>query len=117
MNKLFCVSCGFKILYEVTKPKFCSSCGENVSSISSGRVKEKEEGGPSPNIDIEKLKRDVVIEKSSGKLDVKDLWANAASPMGDSIEKRAASKDPEGQQLLDQTIQDCASSRMKDIDE
>jgi len=117
MNKVFCVSCGFKILYEIAKPKFCSSCGESVASISSGTVKQKEESGPSPNIDINKLKRDVIIEKSSGSVDIKDLWANANGPIGDSIEKRAASKDPEGQTLLDQTIRDCSSSRMKDIDE
>ena len=28
MNKVFCGACGFKILYEVSKPKFCSSCGQ-----------------------------------------------------------------------------------------
>jgi len=113
MNKLFCVSCGFKILYEVAKPKFCSSCGESVSSISSGKTKEEE---PEAKININKLKADVIIEKSSGGVDVKDLWSSASAPAAD-MEGRGASPDPEGQDLLDQTIKDCSSSRMKDINE
>ena len=44
MNKVFCVSCGFKILYEINKPKFCSSCGEPIGSVSSSaKVEEVEE--------------------------------------------------------------------------
>jgi len=45
------------------------------------------------------------------------LWANSNGPIGGSVEGRAASKDPEGKDLLDQTLKDCASSRMRDIDE
>jgi|TARA_R110002020_G_scaffold33403_1_gene101743 hypothetical protein len=114
MNKLFCVSCGFKILYEVTKPKFCSSCGESVTSISSGKTKEEKDDS-SVDINIEKLKQDVVIEKSTGGLDVKNLWANASGPS--NVEPRSESPDPQGKDLLDKTIQDCSSSRMRDINE
>jgi len=117
MNKLFCVSCGFKILYEVTKPKFCSSCGEGVSSISSGKTKEKKSEVSGLDVDIEKLKKDVIIEKSTGRLDVKDLWASTSGPASEGIEGRPPSSDPEGQDLLDQTVEDCSSSRMKDINE
>ena len=117
MNKVFCVSCGFKILYEISKPKFCSNCGESVGSISTSKTKEKDGLASQEGFDIERLKRDVVIEKSSGGLDVKDLWANSNGPIGGSVEGRAASKDPEGKDLLDQTLKDCASSRMRDIDE
>ena len=117
MNKVFCVSCGFKILYEVNKPKFCSNCGEPIGSISTSKTKEKESAVSQGQYDIDKLKRDVVIEKSSGRVDVKDLWANANGPIGDSVEGRSASKDPEGKALLDQTLKDCSSSRMRDIDE
>ena len=117
MNKLFCVSCGFKILYEITKPKFCSSCGEGVSSISSGKTKEKQEEASGLDVDIEKLKKDVIIERSTGGLDIKDLWATTSGPAGDGIEGRLPSSDSEGQDLLDQTVKDCSSSRMKDINE
>ena len=116
MNKVFCVSCGFKILYEVTKPKFCSGCGESVGGISSAKKEESEEVSEL-DIDIEKLKRDIVVEKSDGTTTLKSLWSTATAPSNDNIEGRPPSNDPEGQELLDKTIADCSSSRTKDINE
>jgi len=116
MNKVFCVSCGFKILYEVTKPKFCSSCGEGVGGASSAKKEEVEEGSEL-DIDIEKLKKDIIVEKSEGKTTLESLWSTANAPSSDEIEPRRPSDDPEGQALLDQTIKDCSSSRTKDINE
>ncbi len=115
MNKVFCVSCGFKILYEVTKPKFCSSCGEGVGGTSSAK-KERVEAESELDIDIEKLKGDISIEGSSAKTTLDDLWSSPA-PLSTSDERRPPSNDPEGQALLDQTIKDCSSSRTKDINE
>jgi len=116
MNKVFCVSCGFKILYEVTKPKFCSGCGESVGGTSSAK-KEDVEVGSELDIDIEKLKKDIVVEKSDGATTLKSLWSTANAPSSDNIGSRRPSNDPEGQALLDQTIKDCSSSRTKDINE
>jgi hypothetical protein len=31
MGKLFCSECGFKNEYALTRPKFCSNCGNNLS--------------------------------------------------------------------------------------
>jgi len=117
MNKVFCVSCGFKILYEVTKPKFCSGCGESVGGTSSAKKEESEEVSDL-DIDIEKLKKDIVVEKSDGATTLKSLWSTANAPTSsDNIESRPPSNDPEGQALLDKTIEDCSSSRTKDINE
>ena len=125
MNKVFCVSCGFKILYEVSKPKFCSSCGKGVGSISSASNKEQEEEVEASQleIDVDKLSKDIVIEKDESKSSLKDLWssvtpAEANRGVGGREEfSRAASKDPEGQELLDKLRKDCGSSRQRDIDE
>ena len=120
MNKLFCVSCGFKILYEVTKPKFCSSCGQSVASISTSSQKQEPEEESELSIDLNKLKRGIVAEVSNQKTNLGQLWSSVTSSeanMPRSDYKRPASKDPDGQALLDKTIQDCASSRMRDIDE
>jgi succinate dehydrogenase/fumarate reductase-like Fe-S protein len=117
MNKVFCVSCGFKILYEVTKPKFCSSCGESVGGVSAASKKEEVEETSELDIDIEKLKKDIVVEKSDGATTLKSLWSTAAAPSNDDIEARPPSNDPEGQALLDQIIEDCSSSRTRDINE
>ena len=120
MNKLFCVSCGFKILYEVTKPKFCSSCGQGIASLSASSKKQEPEEENELDLDLNKLKRGIVAEVSTQKTNLGQLWSSVTSseanmPKGDY--KRPASKDPDGQALLDKTIQDCASSRMRDIDE
>ena len=58
MNKIFCVSCGSKLLYEVNKPKFCSSCGNNINSLNaSTETRESEEPESElPKVDINKLK-------------------------------------------------------------
>ena len=115
MNKLFCASCGFKILYEVSKPKFCSSCGEGVGSISSSSKKGAETESEL-NIDIDKLKGDISIEKPSGGTSLKEVWA-ASPPSEGGDFSRPPSNDPEGQDLLDKTVEDCSSSRMQDINE
>ena len=119
MNKVFCVSCGFKILYEVTKPKFCSRCGEGAGGTSAASKKEEEEDEEKSELDIdmEKLKNDIIVEKSDGKVTLESLWSTANAPAGENIEPRRASNDPEGQALLDKTVQDCSSSRIKDINE
>jgi len=124
MNKLFCVSCGFKILYEVTKPKFCSSCGEPIGSISSSAKAEEQgevEETSMASIDLDKLKRGISVEANSSKQNLKDIWGGVteqeAQAGGMGRMERAPSKDPEGQALLDQIMNECASSRMKDVDE
>ncbi len=124
MNKLFCVSCGFKILYEVSKPKFCSSCGKGIGSVSSASVPEeaRKEEEPQLDVNINKLKRDIVVEASSDKTSLQDLWSSVspseAKGGGTQGEfQRPPSSDPEGQELLDKLRKDCGSSRQRDIDE
>ena len=123
MNKLFCVSCGFKILYEISKPKFCSSCGKGLGTVTAKAQEEEESGeqGSSLDVDIEKLKKDILVEGNSKKTTCQDIWGavtQAEAQQGlQSRESRPASKDAEGQALLDQIVKDCSSSRMKDVDE
>ena len=121
MNKVFCVSCGFKILYEINKPKFCSSCGEPIGSVSSSAKVEEVEETSTASIDLNKLKRGISVETNSSKQSLKDIWGGVteqeAKAGGMGRMERAPSKDPEGQALLDQIMNECASSRMKDVDE
>jgi hypothetical protein len=119
MNKIFCVSCGFKILYEVTKPKFCPSCGNSLGSVSSAAKKEEGEEVSDLDIDLNKLKRDIIVENDKRKTKIEDIWGSVTSSEANSPQdgfSRPESKDPSGKELLDKTIRDCSSSRMKDID-
>ena len=123
MNKVFCVSCGFKILYEISKPKFCSNCGDGLSLGSSAPTKEEEEvvGNNSLGVDIEKLKKGISVEGSSKKTTCQDIWGGITQEEAreglPERSNRPASKDPEGQALLDQIVKECSSSRMRDVDE
>ena len=119
MNKMFCVSCGFKKLYEVTKPKFCSSCGQNLAGISKATVAEApEEESSLDSIDVNKLKRDISVDYSSTKTTLKDIIASStAADANPEYESRPASTNAEGDALIKQIQQECASSRMTDVDE
>ena len=119
MNKMFCVSCGFKILYEVSKPKLCSSCGHNLAGITQATVAEEpEEESNIGSIDVDKLKRDISVDYSSTKTTLKDIIANStAADANPEYESRPASTNAEGDDLLKQIREECASSRMKDVDE
>ena len=121
MNKIFCVSCGFKILYEVKKPKFCSSCGTNVNSLNAS-TETRESDEPESDlskVDINKLKSSVSVEYNNQKTTLGDMWKSVtpdeASAPVDRI-SRPAHKGPDGQELLDQTLKECAPARRQDID-
>ena len=119
MNKIFCVSCGFKILYEINKPKFCSSCGTNINSLNASIKTEGQEESNPVEVDINKLKASVAVDYETDKTSLKDLWGSVSSDEAKAEREkftRAAHKGPDGQELLDQTIKDCAPSRRKDID-
>ena len=120
MNKVFCVSCGFKILYELKKPKFCSNCGESIAGgVSTASEKVEIEESVDLDVDLNKLKKDIVVESSkSASVNLGEIWASAKQGgVSSDNYKRPESKDPEGKELLNKTIQDCSSSRMRDVDE
>ena len=67
-----------------------------------------------------KLKRDIVVESSNQKTTVEQIWGSVTSAEANAERdkfSRPASQDPDGKELLDQTIKDCSSSRMRDVDE
>lgn len=116
MNKIFCVSCGAKNVYEATKPKFCASCGCAVAgvSVASSDVSEVEETELA-NIDLNKLKRSVGVDYVNSYTKIEDVLGKGGdtSPM-----QRRASSLPDGQQIIKQNMLDCAkASRSNDIDE
>jgi len=121
MNKVFCVSCGFKNVYEVTKPKFCASCGTpvagGVAPTPAAAVKaevevEYKEESSLGSIDLRKLRQDIVAETNTQKMTLTDLWKSATpedanmTPM-----QRRASNLPDGKELLKRSQADCSSAR------
>jgi hypothetical protein len=122
MNRIFCVSCGHKLLYEVSAPKFCSSCGENPYGIKSLNVKKSEEeeedddfgGIEISEAKLRKLKMDISVESFGRHSTLDEIWSNPA-PREDF--QRRAFNGPSGKDLLDLTIKECGPSRPTDINE
>jgi len=123
MNKVFCSSCGHKNVYEVTKPKFCSSCGTTIGSAVPAPARQEavaeidyEEEG-SRSFDLDKMKNDIIAEANSQQTTLTDLW-KSATPEDANRDKtsRRASNLPNGEAMIKQSQADCASSRVQDID-
>tara|TARA_R110001632_G_scaffold122720_1_gene235414 strand:+ start:791 stop:1144 length:354 start_codon:yes stop_codon:yes gene_type:complete len=116
MNKIYCVSCGFKLAYELSAPKFCSSCGKNPYGIettqeSSTEVEHDSEISASR---LRKLKLDIQVEEYGGHTKLDELWSNPAPR--EEHEQRRGFSGPSGKELLDQTVKECGTSRITDVD-
>ena len=117
------MACGNKALFQVSKPKFCPSCGQPFNtSLASARptqkVKEEEPEDSEfdvSSIDVEALRRQISFEASAHKTTLDDLWS-APAPRDPS--RRVAVQGPEGKDLLKQIEQQCAPTKYsRDIDE
>jgi hypothetical protein len=123
MNKVFCSSCGHKNVYEVTKPKFCSSCGTTIGASAPAPARREAvaeinyEEESSRSFDLGKMKNDITAEANSQQTTLTDLW-KSATPEDANREKtsRRASNLPNGDDMIKQSQADCASSRVQDID-
>lgn len=120
MNKEFCINCGHKNVFEVSKPKFCAGCGTpfNTSSVASFKREEVEEDSVSPleSLDMEKLRASIIAESSKEKKSLDDLWRSPAPR--DPNMHRSPSSDPSGKEIIKQTMNDCAPVKAaKEINE
>jgi len=111
MNHEFCIGCGHKAVFQVTKPRFCPSCGVpfNVSLGTAKASRQQEPEEPefeSGGFNIEKLRASITSESESSKRSLDDLWRDPA-PRDPNLH-RAHSSDPDGKEIIKQTIQDCA---------
>ena len=114
MNKEFCINCGHKNLFEISKPKFCAGCGESFNTSaasspasSSRRTKEVEEEEYEPaSFDIEKLRASIVSESSKHLTSLDDLWKDPAPKDPNSY--RSPSSDPSGIEIIKQTMSECS---------
>lgn len=113
MNHEFCIACGKKSYFEISKPKFCPSCGSpfNVSSASvkrPTRLEEDDEPERESNVsfDIKKLRASIVSETASSKKSLDDLWRDPAPR--DPNFYRPPSSDPSGNEIIRQTMSECS---------
>ena len=124
MNKEFCIQCGHKNMFEISKPKFCAGCGSpfNTSAQISAPKKisqaktlnnfDEEDDVSFSDIDLSKLRNTIAYEVHSSKVKLDDLWSNPAPR--ENIERRGFS-GPEGQELLNQTEKECSTSKFTEV--
>ena len=114
MNYEFCIQCGTKVAFEVSKPKFCSGCGDpfNTSFVSKSSKQDLQEDHEQDYVggkfDIEKLRKTVAAQVEGNKVSLDDLWKN---PQQSSYSPRRASSDPEGNALLKQVMTECKGAK------
>jgi len=123
MNKVFCSSCGYKNVYEVTKPKFCADCGTQIGIMAAAPAPAKKEVvaeveyEESRSFDLRKMKNDIVAEANTQKVTLTDMW-KSATPQDAQRGRfsRPASDLPNGDEMIKRSQLDCGSSRVQDID-
>lgn len=123
MNKEFCINCGHKNIFEVSKPKYCAGCGSPFNTSSASKYKQveqveqvEEEQYDSPSFDINKLRASIIAENNQSKKTLDDLWKDPAPR--DQNNRRAFSSDPSGEEILKRTMTECARVKSAtDIDE
>lgn len=117
LNQEFCINCGSKNTFEVTRPKFCCGCGQPFNRTS----KQSESSNVSPSNEEtdelskirnlkEELKGNATYKASYSSISLDELWSNPLNPAHkSSIDRRGG--HAEGQELLDQIAKECGSSR------
>lgn len=119
MPSEYCFKCGQKNIWESTKPRFCSSCGEpfnRAMASNESRREEDEEEYESDHIpSMSKLKGSVVANTDLfGKQNMGELIQMAAPRQ--SYAPRPSTENSEGRDLLNKIRQECSSSRGNPID-
>lgn len=111
MNHEFCIKCGGRASYEISKPRFCPNCSLpfNTSLGVTPKRKEfeeEEEEYEPASFDIEKLRASIVSESSKHLTSLDDLWKDPAPKDPNSY--RAPSSDPSGIEIIKQTMSECS---------
>jgi ribosomal protein L37E len=112
MNHEFCMNCGHKAVFQVTKPKFCPSCGQpfNTSLASAKKAPQQEEEIEDreldvDSIDIARLRKQISVESFGGKVTLDDLWSSPAPP---DPTRRVAYAGADASNILKQIKAECS---------
>lgn len=117
MNHEFCINCGHKAQFSITKPSFCPSCGVHFNksvnaSIASKPAQNNEDDEPEytgAKFDMNKLRQSVAAQMTDhNKVSLDDLWKD---PQKSEYRPRQASSDPEGTALIKQVMSECKSKK------
>ena len=128
MKTEYCPSCGAKNLYDLHRPKFCSSCGSNISSSEASISNIISKQKPSvENIDVddpggEDIYEVPQIDRLQYEVDISSLKSKRTSigrlvqeqnenPDQQPLGRRAAPKTREGHDPIAESIKECLPSK------
>jgi hypothetical protein len=104
MNTEYCIKCGGKAEFSVSKPKFCPTCGSpfnraasSVSQASFNEDEEEYEDDASEYVDVQSLKRKNIFKAEVNK-DLKVTIADLAPPSPES--SKASRQSQRGEESL-----------------
>ena len=104
MNTEYCIKCGGKAEFSVSKPKFCPTCGSpfnraasSVSKASFNEDEEEYEDDASEYVDVQSLKRKNIFKAEVNK-DLKVTIADLAPPSPES--SKASRQSQRGEESL-----------------
>jgi hypothetical protein len=104
MNTEYCIKCGGKAEFSVSKPKFCPTCGSpfnraasSVSKASFNEDEEEYEDDASEYVDVQSLKRKNIFKAEVNK-DFKVTIADLAPPSPES--SKASRQSQRGEESL-----------------
>ena len=121
MNTEYCIKCGGKAEFSVSKPKFCPTCGSpfnraasSVSKASFNEDEEEYEDDASEYVDVQSLKRKNIFKAEVNK-DFKVTISDLAPPSPESSKASRQSKRGEeslsGEEIIRKMQMEC--SRIK----
>lgn len=113
MNHEFCMKCGHKQLFVAQKPKFCSACGSLFNPVSASVSEPEEELESSSSIshiNLNSLKSSIKYETRGSALSLDSLWSDPLD--GKQIVKRPVPNLGNSQEVLEQSIRECSSSKI-----
>ena len=123
MKHTYCSDCGAKIEYSLKIPNFCSSCGNSLNSssntISRAQAPVNQENDPE---DIQSFKKPVRLEyevshSSAKKISLKELIDQGPVSQSERIHRPKNIKPIDSEQIINEGIRECSSSRPTDIGE
>jgi len=91
MRSIFCTNCGAKIEYSSAKPKFCSSCGEPMSSSVAARLPNKARSRKIEELDDGQTDATEVPSISSIEYDI-EVPRDNMFKLGDILDERQEGK-------------------------
>ena len=131
MKKIYCINCGNPVSFDITVPKFCSGCGESLTSVGSGikgktlgkvNIGENEDGEDVKDSFLDDIinrisENDFQPDGSLTNINVYSFETIAKQQKGPEDSGRGQGRVKSGQDLISDINKHCGSLKRRVIDD